>query len=214
MLSPLESDQYLLGFFFLVFIGLLISWYAFKRGFYHLPNPFSDKTVWGNSSHFWFFNWSVGALTWVIVYPWVVAVNQLITFLLLVITGSSTHVDQLAVKQVKAALSNNWLLSATAITVIVIVPIVEEILFRGLLQMWLKKICGQYKAIIITSVAFASFHFSTSQGVGNIEFLLSLFILSCYLGFIRERQSSLWASIGLHSTFNLVSFSLILMSRR
>ncbi|MBI3211827.1 MAG: CPBP family intramembrane metalloprotease [Simkania negevensis] len=50
------------------------------------------------------------------------------------------------------------------------------------------------------------FHLSSSQGVGNI----SLFIFALYLGFLYEKQCSLFASIALHMTFNSISVIRIL----
>ena len=63
---------------------------------------------------------------------------------------------------------------------------------------------------MIASLIFAAFHFSTSQGLNNIELLVSLFVLSCFLGFLYERQESLLASMALHATFNAISILAIL----
>ena len=61
-------------------------------------------------------------------------------------------------------------------------------------------------------MCFALFHFSSLQGVGNVSLILTLLVFGGFLGFIYERQSSLFASIGLHMTFNVASTLRILIS--
>lgn len=153
----------------------------------------------------------LGSLTWFIVYPWVMVVGQLVSMILYwVYTGPLP--DQSAVKHLKEIVDHPIYFGATLLVVISIVPFLEELLFRGFLQSWLKSVSNRNIAIILTSLIFASFHFSTSQGIENIEFLTSLFLLSCFLGFIKERQRSLWASVGLHATFNFISVLMLLSS--
>lgn len=151
----------------------------------------------------------LGSATWLLAYPWILALSQ-ITGIILHYSYPGPHVDQVAVRHIKEIMSQPLLLYATIFTVIFLIPIVEELLFRGFLQTWLKNIFGRGAAIVLTSCIFALFHFSASQGIENIEILLSLFLLSCYLGFIRERQNALIASISLHATFNAVSIGFLL----
>jgi hypothetical protein len=89
--------------------------------------------------------------------------------------------------------------------VIIAAPVIEELLFRGFLQNYFKRYLGTKAAILITSLCFALFHLAPSQGLGNISLVISLFSFACFLGFVYERQKSLFASIGLHMFFNLVS---------
>jgi uncharacterized protein len=69
-------------------------------------------------------------------------------------------------------------------------------------------------SILLASLIFAFFHFSYSQGIDNIEVITSLFVFSCFLGFVYERQQSLWASVGLHALFNAISVVLIVLETR
>lgn len=151
----------------------------------------------------------IGVVTWLIAYPWILTLSQ-VTGMILQFSYHEPHVDQVAVRHIKEILSQPMLLSITIFTVILIIPVLEELLFRGFLQVWLKSLLGTTKAILLTSVVFAIFHFSASQGIENVEILLSLFILSCYLGFVRERQNSLLSSIALHTTFNTISIIFLL----
>ncbi len=171
--------------------------------------------IWGNhhsDSKRWQFaiDLCLGAVTWIIVYPWIV-VNVQVIDIVLELGNNSTQVEQVAVKHVKDALSNPALLWTTMIAVVTIVPCLEELLFRGFLQTWLKGYFGRSVAIGITAAVFACFHYSSRQGMENVELLLSLFILACYLGFLRERQNSIWASMGLHAAFNGVSLLMIVV---
>lgn len=145
-----------------------------------------------------------GCLSWGIIYPWVLALGQLIA----IIVSWFHHgpgIDQVAVKHLRDIVSDPVLFGVTVFAVVTFIPFLEELLFRGFLQSWLKISFGRGVAIGVTSLVFALFHFSTKQGFENIELLLSLFLLACFLGFIKEKFQSLWASVGLHSTFNLIS---------
>jgi membrane protease YdiL (CAAX protease family) len=113
--------------------------------------------------------------------------------------------EQVAVRYLKMALDSPPLLLTALFIILIAAPFIEELLFRGFLQNWLKSILGAKSAILIASFCFALFHLSASQGIGNISLAISLFSFSCFLGFIYERQRSLLASIGLHMTFNAVS---------
>jgi membrane protease YdiL (CAAX protease family) len=94
--------------------------------------------------------------------------------------------------------------------VIGIVPVLEELLFRGFLQGAFRRFFSVRTAILFSSFIFALFHFSLGQGVNNMTILVSLFILSLFLGFLKERQGNLWGSIAMHMTFNAISVAMIL----
>lgn len=151
------------------------------------------------------FDYIFGALTWVIAYPMIVFISQSIAYVLNVLFDYRDQIDQVAVRFVNMTTAYPYLLAITLFLVVFLVPILEEVLFRGLLLTYLKQYVRRKYAIMVSAVIFSAFHFSTSQGVQNIELLVSLFALACLLGFLYERQQSLWASIGLHSSFNAIS---------
>jgi uncharacterized protein len=154
----------------------------------------------------------MGAISWVVAYPWVIVISQFIEAVMQWVYLERPSIDQVAVKHLKDTLSNPPLLLLTIIGIVIVVPILEEFLFRGMLQGWLRTRMSTVKAIAVTAAVFALFHFSTTQGNENIELLAALFILGSFLGLLRENQDSLWASIGLHSTFNAISIAMILMN--
>ena len=119
-------------------------------------------------------------------------------------------VDQVAVNQLKTTLNNPALLGATIAAIVLVAPFIEEVLFRGFLQTWLRRFLKPRFAIPIVSFIFASFHFSVLQGLTNITLILSLFVLSCFLGLLYEKQKTLWSPIVLHMLFNGINVSMIL----
>lgn len=150
----------------------------------------------------------IAFMSWLLSYPLVIAVGQIVAIILM-FTYENVEPQQVAVNQIKNASTSTSLLVVLILCVIFIVPMIEELLFRGFLQNWLKKFVSSGKAIIFTSFIFALFHFASAQGMGNIELIISLFVLSCFLGYIYERQKSLWAPISMHAIFNAISILLI-----
>lgn len=146
----------------------------------------------------------LGVMTWVISFPLVIAVGQLIDMILHYTAGFESY-EQVAVRYLKEMLKSPSLLAVALFTILVAAPIIEEFLFRGCLQTYFKRFTSQRSAIVLSSMCFALFHYASSQGIGNISLILSLFTFALFLGFIYERQASLFASIGLHMTFNTVS---------
>lgn len=146
----------------------------------------------------------IGILTWIISFPLVIAIGQLTDLLLYLFAGFESY-EQVAVRYLKTALSSPPTLAIALFTILVAAPAIEEFLFRGFLQTYFKRYMPVRWAIVLSSLCFALFHYAPSQGIGNISLVVSLFSFALYLGFIYERQGSLFASLGLHMTFNAVS---------
>lgn len=190
-----------LGSLVLVMIILVLYTYALKPTLRNLIwNPADKK-----SSQL-VRDFIVGLGTWFVSFPVVLTVENLLVLVTSYIFPEFTkQIDQVAVKYLKALSETPVLFWSTAFVLCTFVPIIEELLFRGFLQTWLKRWLGPTKAILCASLFFALMHFSTSQSLANINLLCALFVLSCFLGFLYERQRSLWAPIGLHATFNTIS---------
>lgn len=172
-------------------------------------NPDARKALWGDVRKSWLSQLVMGVAAWFISYPVVMILNTAIS-LLIEYFFSLPLVEQAAVQHVRLAMSNPLLFGMTAISVVILIPLTEEYLFRGLLQSWLKeKVYSPYLSIAITSLIFSFFHFSVDYGMTNIELLSSLFLLSCMLGYLFERQRSLLAPVALHGFFNFISLLLV-----
>jgi uncharacterized protein len=153
----------------------------------------------------------VGILAWVISFPLVVTASQLCDFLLYLFFHLESY-EQVAVRYLKQSIYSPYQLIPALLMIICAAPIIEELLFRGCLQSYLRRYMKKASSIVLSSICFSAFHFSLSQGIGNISLLLSLFIFAIFLGFIYERQGSLLASISLHMTLNIVSVVRILLA--
>jgi membrane protease YdiL (CAAX protease family) len=158
----------------------------------------------------WYQQATFGGASWFIAYPFMLTVTQFVAMIVILIF-QELPIEQVAVRQLKDLRAEWWQFSLLSIAIVTLVPFTEEILFRGLLQSWLKyKTQRSWLAILLTSLVFALFHFSSEQGLTNIELFFAIFLLSCFLGFLYERQRSLWASIGLHAVFNGMSILLLI----
>lgn len=140
-------------------------------------------------------------------FPIIIFISQLLEGILIFLFNISNLTDQLAVQYLKQSIQipSQFILAIIAISVLA--PILEEFLFRGILQTYLKKYMKKYFAIVITSVIFSFFHFSPSQGISNVVIIGSLFILSIFLGICYEKRKSIISPIVFHSCFN--SFTII-----
>lgn len=94
----------------------------------------------------------------------------------------------------------------TFISLVVIPPVVEEILFRGFLFTGLRTKLKLWAAALIASILFAMPHlFASSQGLLWVA-AIDTFILSLFLCYLRERTGNLWAPIILHAMKNGIAF--------
>ncbi len=150
------------------------------------------------------YDFFLGIVTWLLAFPVVAAVGQVCDLLIYWLFNVESY-EQVAVRYLKMSLGSSFLLPVALLTILVLAPVIEEWLFRGFLQTWFKQHLGRKAAILLTSLSFALFHLSASQGMGNIPLATSLFLFACYLGFLYEKQGSLFAPIGLHMAFNAVS---------
>lgn len=89
-----------------------------------------------------------------------------------------------------------------AITTVLLAPIGEELLFRGVLFQWIRQIGFTRSAAYITAFIFAIVHM-------NGPTFLPLFVLALILAFVYERTSNLLAPIATHAAFNLMNFLLL-----
>ncbi len=173
--------------------------------FYFKVFPHIGSYIWKRSNSSYIRDISFGLLSWLIAFPCVVFFSELLEMLTQSLFKDQQLPDQVAIHYLKNTFGNPFLFIIACISIVIFAPIVEEFLFRGLLQSWLKKWLGLKPAIIIASLIFAFFHYSSSQKLANLNIVGSLFLLALFLGFIYERQKSLIASIFLHATFNALS---------
>lgn len=201
--TQIMADKELLGWLnllavlivaFLLAIFSFIKWKKMKALFFSIQPAFDIR---------------IGIASWFIAFPTAMFISQILIFILTDLFGL-TLVDQTAVMNVKASMQYPLLFALSMFAVTFIVPVLEEVIFRGYLQTALTTRYGAFKAIVFSSALFASFHFAANQGINNFNIVGTLFILSLFLGFIRERQGNLLPCIALHTTFNGISILMLL----
>lgn len=85
---------------------------------------------------------------------------------------------------------------------IVLAPLVEEILFRGLAYSLLKPRVGAGLAAVATALVFAAIHF-------NLLTFLPLAVIGLVLVWVYEWSDNLLAPIVSHALFNAVNFAML-----
>lgn len=223
-------------FAFAIPVGLFTAWPASMQGVYtlsttfltlialsavalfYLVRAFADpvqKEVFGITSGSWkdlAHDFGFGAMTYLLAYPLTNLISQIIYIWFMLSKGAYTPQTQVAIAHIKSTAEYPLIYLLTFICFAFIVPAIEELLFRGLLQKWLSNRLGSRPfALLLTALLFALVHYSKSQGETNFELVPSIFVLGLFLGFVREKRS-LFTSMGLHMTFNTLSLLYITFS--
>lgn len=88
-----------------------------------------------------------------------------------------------------------WIVAILAM--VVVAPIAEEIVFRGMVQQAARRALGRWFSVIFTGVVFAVWH-------GQLWNVAALTLVGLFLGLVFEATGSLLASIAAHAAYNLV----------
>ena len=135
--------------------------------------------------------------------PLMVAAAQASSWILEFVFGQEPELQQVAQVIAEGRL---WLRVAYALVAILLAPLFEEIMFRGLLFPYLVKQHGLVGGTVLVALIFAGLHF-------HLPSFVPLALLSAGLSLVYWRTGSLWVSMGMHAIFNAVSiFSLNLLS--
>ena len=94
---------------------------------------------------------------------------------------------------------------ATIVAAVIVAPIVEEFLFRGLLYRYLKARMPVAAAMVCTALPFAAAHIF-------LPLIPALFMFGLVLNYVAERYDSLYPSIGLHMVQNGVAVGVVLFA--
>lgn len=139
-----------------------------------------------------------GALNLLAIYPVILFALQTTILVGILFVGKDFALEQhesLAELAQSGSPAMKILLVASAV---LIAPVFEELLFRGLVQSTLTAhLQKPFVSIVITSLIFSAFHPSTH--------FAGIFVLSCGLGLAYEKSGSLLRSIWMHVLFNSIS---------
>lgn len=100
---------------------------------------------------------------------------------------------------------NPWVLAIYGICIVVVPPLVEEMLFRGLLLQGLRRY-GDGFAIFASALAFGLYH-------GNFIQMVFAFLCGIVMGLVAVRTNSLLPSILIHFLNNGIAFSVEMITR-
>ena len=93
------------------------------------------------------------------------------------------------------------------LSVVVVAPLAEELLFRGFLFRALSGLIGFPAGLLLSALAFSVVHLD--MGV-----VVPFFLIGIIFAWTYHASGSLWTSVAAHATFNLVSFVATLIGVR
>lgn len=117
--------------------------------------------------------------------------------------GSKTQLDLLVESSIPARL-------ATAFVAVFTAPLVEELIYRGVLYSAVERALGRGIAIFAVSLLFAGVH--VFQYVNNIAVITVITLLSFTLTFVRAYSGKLLPSFVIHLVFNGVQSLIIALA--
>lgn len=102
----------------------------------------------------------------------------------------------------------------TFLMLVVIVPLAEEIMFRGFLFSSLRAKYAFWPSVVVTGILFGAAHLQFGSNAPLLWVAaIDTFVLSCFLCFLREKLGSIWPAVGLHAIKNAVAFSILFAPR-
>ena len=143
----------------------------------------------------------MAALRLLAVWPLVLAAIVVIQVIGRMLTGPGYEIPQHeALKELSEA-PQPFLRAMLIFAAVVVAPLQEEMLFRGLLQTTIRSYIGRpWIAIAVTSAAFAMVHADNAHWP-------ALFVLATGLGYGYEKSGSLFQPIFMHAMFNGVAIA-------
>lgn len=94
---------------------------------------------------------------------------------------------------------------------VLMAPVLEELIFRGLIQSTFHKISTPFRSVIFTSLVFLLLH---GNYFSNIKALAQVLVLGLCFGFWRERTQSLVPSMAAHLLNNVMASILLLYAHQ
>ena len=115
--------------------------------------------------------------------------------------GPETQLDEIVKSSMQARILIAFLAAVTG-------PLIEELVYRGVLYSALQRVLGLSWAVVIVSVLFAAVH--VAQYYNNFGVILAISVLSVSLTLIRARTGSLLPAYVIHFVFNGIQAALLL----
>lgn len=108
-------------------------------------------------------------------------------------------------------LTGTWQYILAFLTMVVLAPLGEEVLFRGYLYGKLRARFRLLPTIIATSLTFGLAHLWVGGSLANLQWLVAIdtAMLSVFLCLAREKTGAIWTSVGMHMLKNGLAFCLL-----
>ncbi len=121
-----------------------------------------------------------------------------------VVVSQTTTVDVNQSQDLGAVAREGWGLVMTFVSLVIIAPIIEEVLFRGVLFRSIKHVSGRIAGYIIVCLLFGAAHLEFD----NLNFIAAIdtLIFSGFLIYVYEKHQSLYSAIALHALKNGIAF--------
>lgn len=179
-LNPVSGDLLIQSLAILPLIWFLLSHFFRKLNLLHFFNPGPGKKTWKRLMMFW-----------IVIFLFTTGVEglQLLLINWLAPESSSAWMEGPVLLRDQSVVIN----MINIILVVLIAPLMEEFVFRGLiLQRFMRKTSAP-KALILSSIFFGILHF---------EFLLSATLFGIFMGLVFLKTRNLWVPVILHVANN------------
>jgi membrane protease YdiL (CAAX protease family) len=142
---------------------------------------------------------ATAALRLLAVWPLVLTAIVVIQVIGRIVSGPSYEIPQHETLKELSEAPLTVLKALLVLAAVVVAPLQEEMLFRGLLQTMIRSYIGRpWIAIALTSIVFAMVHADNAHWP-------ALFVLAMALGYSYEKSGSLFQPIFMHAMFNGVA---------
>jgi membrane protease YdiL (CAAX protease family) len=122
-----------------------------------------------------------------------------------------THIPiQSNTEGIRQARHNTGYVVPLLITAVIAAPIVEEIIFRGLVQRGLLSVMRPWMAVGTQAVLFGAAHFDPSRGMGNIGLVILLSSVGAVLGGSSYLLRRLAPNMIAHALLNTLAMVIVL----
>lgn len=139
--------------------------------------------------------------------------GTVVTYLVNAVVALIFEPDEPVVQQVlQDALAGGRQLVLAAIVIVVLAPVTEELVFRGVIFQALDRRVGFWPAAVVSSIVFCAIHVEVI--VSQPLALIGMFVLSMILAWSLHLTGSLVVPILIHTVFNALSLSLALTLER
>lgn len=138
-----------------------------------------------------------------IVYVIVSAILML--FIMRLVPGMDLEQTQ-ALPFTQSMLGSQWHYILAFVTLVVLAPVAEELLFRGYLYGKLVKVSPVWVAIVVSSLVFGAAHLWAGGGDLQWAVMIDTFALGIMLALLRVYTGAVWAGILVHALKNGIAF--------